>query len=290
MNVIFFGSSIYVLPIIAFLHKRYDLKLVVTTEQKLTDPVVKYCHQHKIPFLRITNLKDKDILERISLIGSPVAVLASFGLLVGKHVREIFPKGVVNIHPSLLPLYRGPTPVQSALLDGVTKTGVTIILLDREVDHGPILAQKEELVRHDDTSLSLYTRLFEKGIELLDIYLDDYIEGRLESKEQDHFNATITDKLTKENGFVDLKKLRDYALFERMVRAYYPWPTVWTKLSLVKQKKEEKDRFLLIKFLPGNEKSTFLIQPEGKNAMTIRDFLNGHGEMKEYFAMLSPSK
>src|SRR6185503_10774343 len=117
---------------------------------------------------------------------------ASFGLLLPKEALDLFPKGIINIHPSLLPQYRGAMPVQSALLNGDSATGVSIIKLDEEMDHGPLLAQETAEILPSDTSASLHDRLFEKGAELLTKILPEYINNKLKLTEQDHANATFT--------------------------------------------------------------------------------------------------
>src|SRR6266581_4146753 len=138
MKTIFFGAGQHVIPIINFLHQNYDLKLVVTTEKGEKESVVGYYEQYKIPFLSVQTLKDTSISQKLKAVNAPVSVLTYFGLIVPQSIIDIFPQGIVNIHPSLLPEYRGPTPGQTAILHGDKTTGVSIMLLDQEVDHGPI--------------------------------------------------------------------------------------------------------------------------------------------------------
>src|SRR5260370_6194347 len=118
------------------LHTNFELALVVTTETDLTDTVPTYCQQNNIPYLSIKKL-DSSVQERIKKESAPVAVLGYFGILLPQEALKIFQKGILNIHPSLLPKYRGTTPVQSAILNGDSETGVTIIKLDSQMDHGP---------------------------------------------------------------------------------------------------------------------------------------------------------
>jgi methionyl-tRNA formyltransferase len=164
-----------------------------------------------------------------------------------------------------LPKYRGPTPVQNAILNGDTETGVTIIKLDKYLDHGPVLAQVKETIRENDTAKSLYERLFKIGGQLLIKTLGRYENTQSMFVVQNHENATFTKALTRDDGFLDLKNIYEAKeFFEKMIRAYYPWPGVWTKSMI-------GDKLLLVKFLPEKR-----IQVEGKNEMGYKDFINGY--------------
>jgi len=297
MNIVFFGSSHYVLPILDLLHKYFGIALVVTTERPVAElkkrgavktPVIDWCNEKKVHYYGVTDFRTK---KAISQHQNPVGILASFGALVSQDVLALFPKGIINIHPSLLPLYRGPTPVQTAIVNGDTQTGVSIMKLDSEIDHGPLLAQEKEAIHDDDTTESLQTRLFAKGAQLLVEILPEYVSGKLEPKPQDHTKATYTEHLTRQSGFIDLAEENrhsggqrpiesqskrdpiaslqdDKFKIARMIRAYYPWPGVWTQLQITNYK-------LRIKFLPNN-----MVQPEGKKPMSYKDFFNGYPQAK----------
>ena len=266
---IFFGSSIYTLPIIAFLQKQYDLKLVLTTEQKLTDAVPKYCKEHDILYESVTSLKENTIIiQKLQIIHAEFAILAYFGAIIPQSIITLFPKGIINIHPSRLPQYRGTTPGQTAILLGDIRTAVSIMLLDKEIDHGPLLGQEVENILPTDTAPRLYKRLFDKGVTLLAKILPIYLSGELLPKAQDHNKATYTKVLTRESGFLNDKLPVAPGLLERMVRAYDPWPGVWTRVTRL------KDTVLtgkIVKFLPND-----MIQVEGKKPVSYRDFRNGY--------------
>ncbi|HXS14835.1 MAG TPA: methionyl-tRNA formyltransferase [Candidatus Saccharimonadales bacterium] len=272
---IFFGASNYVLPLIEFLSSHYDLKLVVTTE-KSTGVVPSYCIANNIPYLSVHTLKDAAIQSKLASLNTSFAILADFGLLIPQSVLDIFPKGIINIHPSLLPELRGPTPGTSAILHGKTTTGVTIMLLDHQLDHGPLLGQVESEIKPDDTSATLYPRLFQDGTSLLKKLLPDYLEGKITPQEQEHTKATFTEPhLTRESGFIDFDQppTLEHDLLERKIRAYFPWPGVWTKVINPASHLNGK----IIKLLPKN-----LLQVEGKKPMSPKDFLNGYPEMKDW--------
>lgn len=195
-----------------------------------------------------------------------LAVLVAFGQIIPKEILKIPKLGFLNVHPSLLPKYRGPSPIQQAILDGEKTTGVTIIKLDEELDHGPILAQREVELEANDTHLTLIEKLGAIGSNLLLETLPDYISGKIKAQDQNHAQATMTKKITKEDGHIDLLNPPDPFLLNRMIRAYYPWPTVWTEIKLESQRVKESKK-LRIKLLP--EK---MVQVEGKKPTTVEMF------------------
>lgn len=286
MNIIFFGSSPDVLPIIEKLNSTFSVKLVVTTEQHPTDAVPKYCLEYTIPYISLKQFNNTTI-EQLQSVNAPLAVLADFGLIVPDKVLNVFPQGILNIHPSLLPLYRGPTPVQTAILNGDRATGVSIIKLDSELDHGSLLAQEKAKIEPEDTAKSLYKRLFQQGADMLVEKIPGYVADEIKLIEQDHNKATYTgDRLTRESGYIDLGSLENLSRearsgsarkleIERKVRAYFPWPGVWSKIKI-------NNREVRIKLLPNQ-----MIQVEGKKPMNYKDFLNGYPELKEKLPLLS---
>lgn len=275
LPIVFLGSSEDAIPIIEKLKHNFTLPLIITTEQLPTDAVPKYCLEHTIPYISLKQFNN-EIIEQLKEVKAPLAVLADFGVFLPKDVLNLFPKGILNIHPSLLPLYRGPTPVQTAILNGDQIIGVSIIKLDSELDHGPLLAQEKAGIEPNDTAKTLYKRLFEQGADMLVEKIPGYVAGEIELSEQDHEKATYTEKLTRESGYIDIGSLEirsrlNREEIDRKIRAYYPWPGVWTKLRI-------KNQEVRIKFLPNK-----IIQVEGKKPMSYKDFLNGYPELKEEF-------
>ncbi len=257
MKIVFFGSGKFTKLLIEVLKKNFDLILTLTP----------------------ADFKKTDIETQIKNTRPEVGVLANFGLVIPPQILALFPKGILNIHPSLLPKYRGPTPVQMAILNNEKKTGVTIIKLDEKIDHGPILTQVEEKILATDTAESLYERLFKKGSHLLPQTINQYInpdligiKEEIKPSEQDDSKATFTKSLTRQDGYINFNNPPPPEKFEQMIRAYYPWPGVWTRLS----KK-------IIKFLPAKK-----IQVEGKKPMSYKDFLNGYPETKEWLSRIYP--
>lgn len=207
-----------------------------------------------------------------------LAILVAFGKIIPAEILNIPKYGFLNVHPSLLPKYRGPSPIQSAILAGDKKTGVTIIKLDKEVDHGPTLAQKEVDIENFDTHETLVEKLGAIGSNLLLEIIPDYITGKTKPQEQNHKLATITKKIEKVDGRIDLENPPDPVALERMTRAFYPWPTVWSK---VKVKSTESK---IIKFLPKG-----LVQMEGKRPQTVEQLKNGYPQVYKKVTDLLPS-
>lgn len=294
-RIVFFGTpQLGVQVLEKLITKDFKPIVVITREdkpagrgQKPTPPPVKILAQkYKIPILQPKKLKDNDkILTNLQSLKADLFLVAAYGRIIPKEILEIPKYGTLNVHPSLLPKYRGASPIQAAILDGERETGVTIILLDEELDHGPIIAQEKLSIENTDTSESLTKKLGELGARLLIKSIPDWIEGKIKPREQDHQKATFTKILTKEEGFIDLSNPPSAEKFNRMVRAFYPWPGVWGRWQMA------DGRWQMVKFLP-NDPTThlpntpFLIQPEGKRPMTIKEFLNGYPEAKELISKI----
>lgn len=262
MKIIFFGSSRYVVPVLDMLNREHTVVLVVTTELGNQEPVKFFCHTKKIPCITVRKAVDLAINHDIQRTNADLGVVADFGIIIQEKFIHSFPKGIINIHPSLLPLYRGPTPVQTTILNGDKITGVSIIQLDKLMDHGPILAQKEEAISPNDTAKSLYEKLFKEGTGLLSDVLRKYEHNNITPTPQDHGKATFTKFLTREDGFIDLSSLDD----NNKIRAYYPWPGAWTKF-----RPNPDGQAKIVKLLPDNK-----IQVEGGREMEYKDFINGY--------------
>ena len=271
MKTVFFGSGEYTIPVVKML-QNHELGLVVTTETE--GKFYDYLQDNSIPHL-VTHLKNSDDIEKIKEIGAEIGVLGSYGAIVPNKVIQAFPHGIINIHPSLLPIYKGPSPVQYAIKNGDKITGVTIISLDDQIDHGVILSQKEFPLNGTETLEDLKKELFKIGSEMIEELLKKPENGKkLEGTEQDHTKEIFTYKVTREDGRIDLAKIPTSELeisnwkleIARKIRAFYPWPGVWFETVFAGKNR----RF---KLLPDGK-----IQMEGKNIMTYKDFMNGYGE------------
>lgn len=175
------------------------------------------------------------------------------------------PPGGLNLHPSLLPAYRGATPVPHQILDGVTRSGITIIKMSGDFDAGPIVAQETVPVLPDDTSLDLLNRCFAAGSRLLIEVLPDYLNNKITLKPQGDSPTPYCRRFTKQDGFVTWKEFKR-GVDDKKIRALFPWPGVWTTMPNGK----------ILKLLP---KNTY--QLEGKQPITLEQFAAGYGNKLE---------
>ena len=211
-----------------------------------------------------------------------VGVLVAYGKLISQSIIDVFPHGIVNIHPSLLPAYRGPTPIEQAILDGAPKTGVSLMQLVKKMDAGPVYAQREVNLQGSESKKHLTDQLLQHGKNLLIETLPHILSGTLTPLPQDEQNATYTSLIKKSDGIMDLRKPAKQ--LEREVRAYNGWPKskatmlghdiVVTKVRIAE---DESDGALTITCDPGWLEILELIAPSGRT-MTGIDFLRGYGK------------
>lgn len=273
LKIIFFGTPDYVLPILKLLAKHHEIVAVVTQppkpvgrDQFITySPVDVWAYKRRVPVFCDFN---KPLPE------AEMGVLAAYGKIIPPKIIGGFKFGILNIHPSLLPKYRGASPIQSVIMAGDNKTGVTIIRLDEKMDHGPIITQFKEEIAPNDTNESLCQRLFERSAEVLIQLIPAYISGKITPKIQDEAQATFTKILHKEDGFIDLSKSSP-AEAERFIRAMTPWPGAWTYIN-----PEHKRLKLLKAHLDGEKLILDEVQLEGKNPVAWKQFKEAYPKIK----------
>ncbi len=189
-------------------------------------PVTVLAQLHQLRVLEVQNLKSKDIVEQLATMAAPFAILAALGKIIPQSVLELYPKGIINVHPSLLPAYRGPSPIQSAIRDGGAETAVSLILLDAEIDHGPLLAQATEHIAATDDAVSLAAKLAHTAVALLLKTLPLYLSGDVQPAPQDHSRASFTTMVERSDGQADFSLSAE--TLDRQRRAFTPWPGLWT--------------------------------------------------------------
>jgi len=172
------------------------------------------------------SLRQAEEVQMLRDLRPEVIVVAAYGNLLPQSIIEIPPLGCVNVHPSLLPLYRGPAPVAAAILAGDDVTGVSIMLLDAGMDTGPVLARERVDISPDDTTGSLTARLAQIGAGLLAKTLPLWVEGSISPEPQDNEKATYSSTITKESGRLDWS--RPAIELWRRTRAFQPWPGCYT--------------------------------------------------------------
>lgn len=232
-RLVFMGSPDFAVPVLEALARRYTVVGVVTQPDRpagrggqLRPPPVKVCAERLgLAFIQPERLRDSDAMAQLCAWAPDLIVVAAFGQILKPDVLELPPHGCLNVHASLLPRWRGASPIQAALLAGDAQTGVTIMKMDAGVDTGPILAQRAAPIAPDDTAASLSIRLASLGAELLLETLPAYLSGSLQPTPQPAQGVTYAPLLKKEDGRLDFHKT---ALeLERQVRAMNPWPGAW---------------------------------------------------------------
>lgn len=275
MKIVFFGNTEYSTIVEKALHEKFGLSLVVTIpdrpnrkNQLIPNPVKQFATRNNISVITTEKL-DKLTIKKIKAHLPDFLVVADYGLILPKELLGLPKYAPLNVHHSLLPKYRGPSPAPTAILNGDKISGVTIIKMTERVDAGDILAQEEYELKDDETTDSLLIKLNTLGGKIIIPIIERYINGTAKAKKQDESKATLTPRLNKNNGYVELENPPSPVTLDRMTRAYFPWPGVWTLLRLKASEGQAKD--LRIKFLPGKK-----IQVEGKKAMSYKDFVNGY--------------
>lgn len=235
-KIIFFGSDDFSLPILRNLvESGYQVVAVVSETgkksgrgQQITDsPTKQYADEQGITHFSVGS--SSEIVELLKQVKPALLVLASYGKILPAEALTIPDFGCINIHPSTLPEYRGATPIQSVLLDGLDKTGVTIMQMLPEVDAGSVIAQESVGIELTDTFATLKSRLAIKGGELLTKVLPSYLAGQSRIVAQDEEQATYTKKISKSDGEIDWTE--PLTNIERKIRAYHPWPGSYTRLG-----------------------------------------------------------
>jgi len=175
---------------------------------------------HHIPI--IINQKPAAIIEQLKSYHAVAGVLVAYGQIVPQAVIDIFPHGIINIHPSLLPLHRGPTPIESAILQGERQTGVSLMQLSKAMDAGPVYAHQSIKLSGTETKMELTKQLLEIGGDMLIRHLPAILSGGLTPAPQDSAAATYDQRIAKEDGIIDWHK--PAVQLEREIRAYAGWP------------------------------------------------------------------
>lgn len=288
-KIIFFGTSEFAVPSLNALAKdpRFEIVGIVTQPDRpvgrhaeLTEPPVKQAAKTLgIKEIRQPEkIKDEDFQSWIKDIGPScdTFVIVSYGKILPQWLLDLPKKGVINVHGSLLPRWRGASPIQATIAAGDKISGVTVMLIDAEMDHGPIIATATEPVQDNDTGGSLHDRLADLGGKILPGILSEYLEGKTEPTEQDHALATYCKILTRDDGKLDFTKTSQE--LERLVRAYDPWPGTWMEFEGKRLKvlsaKIGTDGYSVPS---ANETALELVtvQPEGKKPMSGKEFLRG---------------
>jgi methionyl-tRNA formyltransferase len=239
MKYLFFGTPEFAAIILEKLIKAgFSPEAVVCNPDRavgrkkiITAPAAKVIAQkYNIPVLQPENLElgiRNWEFKKIKNIIFDFFVVAAYAKILPKKILEIPKRGAIGVHPSLLPKYRGPTPIQSAILNGETETGVTLFLLDEKVDHGPIVSNVQCQMSNADTYETLLKKLADLSANLLIETAPKFIKGEIKPRPQNEAEATYTKKFSLEDAYADLEK-DEPEIIIRKIRALNPEPGVWT--------------------------------------------------------------
>jgi len=196
--------------------------------------------KHGLNVVQPQKLKEISLLGQIKVSEPDLFIVASYGKIIPKEILQIPKLGCLNIHPSLLPCYRGASPIQATILNGEKETGVTIMLMDEEMDHGPILASvKFPITNFKITFKELEGELIEKSSQLLIETLSKWMAGKIQPREQNHSQATLCKIIKKEDAQINFNE--PAAVIERKIRAFNPWPGAYFEIKGKKFKILEAD-------------------------------------------------
>ena len=227
MRIIFMGSPAFGLPTLrALLARGHQISLVVSqpdrpagrSRQPTPPAVAAFARAEGLPLYQPATLRSAEDRAPLSVASPELVVVAAFGLILPRAVLELPTHGCLNVHPSLLPRYRGASPIQAALLNGDAETGATIIKLTRRMDAGPLLAQERTLIDPAEDAISLESRLAELGARLLTESIEPWVDGRLSAREQDEGQATYCPRLERRDAALDWR--RSAIELSRVVRAF----------------------------------------------------------------------
>ena len=301
MRVVFFGTPQFAVPSLEHLiQSTHEVVGVVTQPDrprgrghKVTDaPIKMTAVQHGLPVFQPARLRDPEVAETLTRWAPDLGVVAAYGKILPENVLNHPRLGMINVHASLLPRYRGAAPVHRAVIDGMPQTGVTIMRMVPALDAGPMFAKVTRPIGPDETSDVVERDLATLGASLLIDVIDDLAAGRAVEELQDHTLSTYASKVSKEEGLIDWT-LPAAAIHNR-VRGLYPWPHAFSYLN--------GERLIVMRSHVSPEPTSAApgtivdassgaihvatgygerlvideIQPEGRRAMKVRDYLAGH--------------
>lgn len=300
-RIVFMGSDGFAAVILESLTASCSVVAVYTQPDKpagrgravSVSPVKKLALEKNLEVVQPASSKTAGAIVQLAAFAPEVVIVAAYGQILPAAVLKMPPYGCVNVHPSLLPKHRGPSPVADALLAGDQVTGVSITLMEAKVDAGPVLAKEEVSVLPEDTTGSLTERLARVGARLLEFTLPHWFQGEIQPLPQDHTQATYSRLITKADG--KLNWTLSVAELERRVRAFEPWPgsyTSWEGRSLkvlaarALPDKQAEDVGRVVPIMRENSTSVgvqtgagvlelLVVQLEGRRPVPAADFLRG---------------
>jgi methionyl-tRNA formyltransferase len=301
MRLVFCGTPLFAVPTLERLAAAgHELQLVVTQPDRpqgrgmeLTAPPVKQSAlKLGLPILQPEKIKkNEDFQSRLSALQPDAIIVVGYGRIIPPWMLELPRYGNINVHASLLPKYRGAAPIQWAIAQGETVTGVTTMHLNEGLDTGDVLLQKELPIQLEDTAVTFAPRLSELGADLLIETLRGLEAKTIIPIPQDHAQATLAPILKKEDGLIDFN--RTASEIHNRLRGFQPWPGAHThfrgkSLKFISARPDDTPSNLAPGELRVGDEKLFVgcgsrtvlqllqLQPEGKKALTAREFINGY--------------
>ena len=274
VKIAFFGNSEFSLIVLKELKKNGIVpELIVTTPDKpqgrkmivTPTPTKIWAQDNSIECVEPKRLQDETFIEKIKNYN--LFIVASYGKIIPKNIIDLPKYKVLNIHPSLLPKYRGPSPLQTQILNDEKNIGVSVMLIDEKEDHGPILVQKKvDITEWPIGFFTLQETLAKEGSKLLAEILPDYLSGKIKAKAQNESEATNTKKVAKADGLIDLSA-KQYNNYLKTL-AFEEWPKTYFEIN--------GKRLIITKAVwKENNLEILKVIPEGKKEMNYHDFLRG---------------
>lgn len=237
IRTIFMGTPEFSLESLRYLYEKTNLLLVVTKEDKVNSrgnkivfsSVKKYAMDNNIPYIQPKSVKTDEIYEKLSDLKPDLIVVAAYGKIIPKKLIELPTYGIINVHSSILPKYRGASPIHAALLNGDTKTGVTTMMIDEGLDTGDILDIKEVDIDETDTLGTLTKKLSNLSYDLLDETITKLLNNTLVRTKQDNSKASVVGLIKKSDLLIDFRD--DNKKIYNKVRAFNPEPTAYVMLK-----------------------------------------------------------
>ncbi|MFH1366662.1 MAG: methionyl-tRNA formyltransferase [Patescibacteria group bacterium] len=303
-RIIFFGTPDFAVPPLeALISQNYEVVACVTKpdttkgrDLKLSaSPVKNLALKHNIPVLQPDKIKDDNFYQAIKNLRPDIIIVVAYGKILPLSILEIPFLGCLNIHASLLPFYRGPSPIHYALLNQEKETGLTLMKMDEHMDTGPILCQEKIKISENDDFESLHNKLAKLGAKLLIETLPLYLNNKIRPRPQNESQATYTKIIKKEDGRLDFN--RPASVLAGKIRASNPWPgafCVWQgknlkilKASVLQEKSEGHPGQVMINngkiFVSTEDKMLEIktLQLEARKVLSAKDFVIGYPEIKE---------
>ncbi len=272
MKVVYMGTPDFAVDTLeAIVKAGHEVALVVTQPDKAKGRGKKVCYtpvkekalEHDLPVAQPEKVREEDFVEKLRAIAPDVIVVVAFGQILPESILNIPKYGCINVHASLLPAYRGAAPIQWAVIDGLTESGVTTMYMEKGLDTGDIILQSKLSLAPDETGGSLFDKLAKEGAILLVKTLTMLGDGTATRTKQDDSKSSYAKMLTKDMGCLDFTK--DAVILERLIRGLNPWPSAFTKI-------QDKTLKIYVAEVVSEDVITFAAEPGTVVAVDKRSF------------------